>query len=82
MTDLRVSQFGSIAVGSPPVAVGLRASQLASIAVGSPPAAIGMRASQLAVIAVIANGQTFQPLGPVVGLGCWTPCGNLAWNGE
>jgi hypothetical protein len=82
MTSLRSSQLGSIAIGSPPTAAGLRASQLGSIAVGAPPAAIGLRASQFGVIAVIANGQNFQPLGPVVSLGCWTPCGNLAYNGE
>jgi hypothetical protein len=81
MTDLRSSQLGAISVdgGTSP---NLDASQLGSIGVISNPAAAGMNASQFAVIAVIANGQSFIPLGPVTKLGCWTPCANLMYNGE
>jgi hypothetical protein len=60
----------------------LRSSQLFTVSVAAPPAAVGLRSSQLMVVAVIANNKTILPLGPAIGLGCWTPCGNLMWNGE
>lgn len=82
MTTLRNSQLASLSVVSNPAAIGLRASQLAVLSAMAPPFAVGLNASQIAVISVIANGQSFQPLGPVVGLGCWTPCANLAYNGS
>ena len=81
MTTLRNSQLASVAVEGG-TASSLDASQLAAIAVGSNPAAVGLRASQFAVVAIIANGQDFKPMGPVIGLGCWTPCGTLLFNGE
>jgi hypothetical protein len=81
MTNLRGSQLASIAVAANPAAGGLRASQLASIAVASNPAAIGLRVSQLCTIAVIANNEKYQSMGPVIDLGCWTPCSNLMFNG-
>lgn len=56
-------------------------SQLGSISLLSNPAAFGLDASQLGIIAVVANGQLVQPLGPVIQLSCWTPCGVLLWNG-
>lgn len=60
----------------------LRSSQLFTVSVSAAPVAAGLRSSQLMVVAVIANGKTYKPLGPAVQLGCWTPCGNLMWNGE
>jgi len=80
MTALRSSQLNTVSVSGGPG--NLRASQLLTISVSSAPAATGLRVSQLVTISVIANNYVFQPLGPVVGLGCWTPCGNLIWNGS
>lgn len=76
MTDILNSQLGTIAIMSPPTAGGMNASQLGVIGVMAPPFAAGMEASQLGVIAVIANDKSFQPLGPPVDLGCWSPCNN------
>lgn len=59
----------------------LRSSQLTTIAVIANGAGF-LQVSQLVTVAVIANGKHFQTLGPVIGLGCWTPCGTLAYNGE
>jgi hypothetical protein len=56
----------------------LRSSQLVAVSVSAPPVAAGLRSSQLMVVSVIANNKTILPLGPVIGLGCWTPCANLA----
>lgn len=80
MTTLKSSQLGTIAVNTG--APNLEASQLGTIAVGSNPSAIELKSSQLFTIAVIANGKDFKPMGPVIGLGCWTPCGTLLFNGE
>jgi hypothetical protein len=79
MTTLRNIQMPTINVSAAPPTI--QNIQLANIAIASNPAAAGLRAIQLAYIMVIANGQRFQPLGPVIGLNCWTPCGTLMWNG-
>jgi len=81
MTALRVSQLATINVLGG-VSAGLRFSQLAAIVVGDNPAALGLRFSQLFTITVSNYGQTYKPLGPVIGLNCWTPCGTLLWNGS
>jgi hypothetical protein len=79
MTTLRSSQLGAISVNG---GTGkLNASQLATVAVAANPAAVGLRVSQLFTVAVIANNRSFKPLGPVIGLNCWTPCGTLLYNG-
>lgn len=82
MTTLRNSQLVAVSVGSNPTAAGLRVSQLATVSISTNPPAAGLRISQLVAVAVIANGQNFQQLGNPVNLGCWTPCGVLAYNGE
>lgn len=79
MTDLRDSQLGAVGVTGGTAAIGLNDSQLGSIGVASNPAAAGLNVSQLMVIAVTSNAKQFFTLGPVVGLGCWTPCGSLAY---
>jgi hypothetical protein len=81
MTDLRNSQLASVAVEGG-TASSLDASQMGAVAVAGNRAAAALEASQLFVIAVIANGKSFKPMGPVIGLGCWTPCGTLLFNGE
>jgi hypothetical protein len=79
MTTFRNSQLGTVsAVGG---AADLLVSQLVAMPVMENQPAVAIRVSQLAVITIVANGSNFQPLGPVVKLGCWTPCGVLMWNG-
>lgn len=80
MTILTNSQLGLVAptLNTNPI---LQASQLGLISISSPPVAASLDCSQLGVIILMANNTTFLPLGPVVGLGCWTPCANLAYNG-
>lgn len=74
MTTIRNSQLGVVTAGAG--GDNIRVSQLGIVAIMAPPVAAGMRASQLAIVSVIANGQSFQPLEPVIGLGCWSPCNN------
>ena len=81
MTNLRSSQFGSVAVTANSISGGLRSSQFGAVAIAANPAAVGLRCSQFAVLAVVANNTEYQGLGPVVQLGCWTPCSNLMFNG-
>lgn len=77
MTNIRNSQLTDIAVVTG--ASNIRVSQLVNYAVNANgPSTV--RVSQLACYAVVANGRDFKALGPVVGLGCWTPCANLAYN--
>lgn len=74
MSNIRSSQLSLISVGG--TGGDVRASQLALIAVETPE--IPINASQLALIVVSANGQEYIELGPAIGLGCWSPCGELA----
>lgn len=38
------------------------------------------RLSQVVVISVVANNRAYTTLNPIIGLGCWTPCGWLMQN--
>jgi len=79
MTGVRSSQFANISINGG-TAGGNRASQFAMISLAAPLA--NTRAMQFALITLVANGENYQPLGPAIQLGCWTPCANLAFNGE
>lgn len=81
MTALRISQMGTINVLGG-VSSGLRLSQMFITAVSSNPAAAGLRFSQMFTITVINNNRPIKSIGPTIGLGCWTPCGTLLWNGS
>jgi hypothetical protein len=80
MTTPRNSQLSLISVQGPPI-VPAAASQMALISVQGPPFAPS-EISQFALVIVSANGKRNQTLGPALQLSCWTPCANLAYNGE
>lgn len=81
MTILKNSQLGLASVGAS-TNPSLQASQLGLISISGNPAAAKLQVSQLGVIMIVGNNSKIQPLGPPIGLGCWTPCGTLAYNGE
>jgi len=79
MTTLNSSQLANVNVLGG-VASSFNASQFGMIAVASAPVALSLNSSQLFVIVVSGQGQTVARMGPVIKLGCWTPCGVLMWN--
>lgn len=82
MTILKNSQLGLVGVQANTTANKLEASQLGLISVSVPPVAASLDCSQMGAIILVNNNKTFVPMPPPIGLGCWTPCGVLAYNGE
>lgn len=76
MADPQVSQFALAAITgyaeSP-----MRISQFAMVALIDYPVA-PIEISQLALVAVIGDNGRVMALGDPIGLGCWSPCQNLA----
>jgi hypothetical protein len=79
MTTFNSSQLSNVNVLGG-VASGFNASQIGVVAVASAPVALSLNASQLFTVIVSAQGQSVARLGPIIKLGCWTPCGVLMWN--
>lgn len=78
MTVPQSSQGGIVSVVET-TATPITASQFGIISVQQdPPLNTPSNASQFGAVIVIANGQRFIALNPVIGLGCWSPCATLA----